>query len=190
MKTKTFGIKRDYTPKRIRNYYCPKCDKCFHKCSLLNDHFKTTHTTMRCKVCKMEFNTPNALTRHSYVHKDCKFECDVCEKRFPFKKDRDSHIISHRKLRTQCCIHPNCGRKFFRKGDLVKHVLTHSKKVWSCELCDYKNSDRRNLKAHMRVHSNLRPYLCSNCAKLFKYHAQLSRHLPCKSCARSSSPEF
>ena len=190
LKTETFGIKRDYTPKRIRNYYCPKCKKCFHSCSALNDHFRTTHTSMRCKVCKMEFNTPNALTRHSYVHKVCKFECDVCEKRFPFEKDRDSHMISHRKLRTQCCNHPNCGRKFFRKGDLVKHVLTHSKKVWSCELCDYKNNDRRNLKAHMRVHSNLRPYICSNCAKLFKYHAQLSRHLPCKSGARSSSPEF
>ena len=86
LKTQTFGIKRDYTPKRIQNYYCPKCKNCFQSCSALNDHFRTTHTSMRCKVCKKEFNTPNALTRHSYVHKDCKFECDVCERGSPSRK--------------------------------------------------------------------------------------------------------
>ena len=100
---------------RIRNYYCPKCKKCFHRCSALNDHFRTTHTSMRCKVCKMEFNTPNALTRHSYVHKVCKFECDVCEKRFPFEKDRDSHMISHRNFAPNVVITRTVDANFFVK---------------------------------------------------------------------------
>ena len=59
---------------------------------------------------------------------------------------------------------------------------------------DYSTIDERNLKAHRRVHSNLKPYMCPLCLKLFKYHMQYKWHTekPCKDALilQSKSPEY
>ena len=121
-------------------------------------------------------NTPSTLTRHMYSHKELKYLCDFCPKRFAFESDRDTHHISHRTIKMFFCSKPKCGKSFFFEGDLTKHVKTHRKKVWRCQLCDYTTKDERNLKAHQRVHSNLLPYICDNCLHLFRYNEQLKCH--------------
>ena len=203
VKTKTYGLpKRKQERKvRIRSYKCQGCDKTFSKVSLLNEHYKDSHPPVQCKTCGKDFCTPSTLERHTYIHGDLKFKCGICGIKFPFKSMRDSHLISHQDDHKHKCKQPKCGKKFFNKGDLVKHEKVHDDKEWKCILCKYTNPDQRNLKAHMRVHSNLKPYICTKCGKLFKYHQQLSRHLPCKDHttdtgkkdfkpARSHSPEF
>ena len=178
IKTKTFGIKKPVKKKRVRFYRCPTCKKKFDKLALLNRHYKDTHSPLTCQSCNEQFSTPSTLERHSYKHKSLKYTCKVCGKGFPFVSNRDSHELSHSTDKNFKCA--DCDKAYISKGDLVKHEKTHEKKTWNCRLCEYTSFDERNLKAHMRKHSKLKPYICNICLKLFKYHTQWKRHFPCK----------
>ena len=177
--SKTFGIRQKWCKtKRKRNYQCPKCPQHYPNMVDFNKHFKVSHDPLQCKVCNENFSTPSALHRHRYRHKDLRYACSKCGKLFPFSSDRDNHEISHRKVRMHHCIHPGCNKSYLRKGELTAHTLTHKKgHVCKCRLCNYTSPDQRNLKAHMRVHSKLKRYLCLHCSQLFRYDTQLRRHL-------------
>ena len=198
--TKTYGIKnpaKKLSGKRI--YKCTGCESKWNSVAELNRHYKEVHPPLQCKICKKYLNTPSTLTRHMFSHRELKYPCEYCPKRFPFESDRDTHHIRHRTLKTFACVNPNCGKTFFFKGNLTKHVKTHRKVKWKCQYCSYVSKDERNLKAHQRVHSNLKLYICKNCLQLFKYNEQLKRHRARpKDCEcfktlkslRSASPEY
>ena len=191
VKMKTFGIRKPVEKKRSRYYRCPVCKSKFGKLAELNRHYKDSHPPLTCSSCDCAFSTPSTLEQHSYKHKDLKFKCSVCGKGFPFASNHDSHELSHTTEKKFKC--KDCDKAYINKGDLVKHEKTHTKKMWQCRICDYSNCDERNLKLHMRKHSNLMPYLCEKCLKLFKYHMQLKRHLPYTGTPpikRSSNPDY
>ena len=199
--TKTFGVRRPNDQdtskqdkkKRQRRYKCSRCDSVHVGMSNLNKHYKNNHPPVSCKICDLEFSTPSTLDRHMYKHKDLKYKCSVCSKGFPFESDRDVHMVKHTTERKYKC--PKCPKSYFMKSDLVKHEQVHDNKKWKCSMCDYVTPDKHNLKAHRHVHSELKPYMCTKCLELFRYHMQLKRHneKPCKikdTTERSSSPEF
>ena len=197
--TKTYGIKNPTKNKSGRKYKCTDCVSTWNSVAELNWHFKDVHPPIQCKICKNFLNTPNTLARHMFSHRELKYPCDHCSKRFAFESDRNTHHISHRKIKTFVCNSPNCGKTFFFKGHLTKHVKTHQKIKWKCQHCKYVSKDERNLKAHQRLHSNLKSYICKNCLQLFKYNEQLKRHQARpKDCERykelksqwSESPEY
>ena len=129
-------------------------------------------------MCNETFSTPSALHRHHYKHKDLRYACSKCGKSFPFSSDHNNHEISHHKVKMHHCIHPGCDKSYLCKGELMAHALTHKKgRLYRCHLCKYTSPDQRNLKAHMRVHSNLKRYLCTHCSKLFRCDTQLRRHI-------------
>ena len=189
VKTQTFGIRRSVPKKKIQYYRCHECKDKFDRLALLNYHYKEMHEPVHCPSCDKVFSTPSTLERHGYTHKELKYKCDVCEEKFAFASDRDHHMVKHSTEKKFTC---KCGRQFFNKGDLKKHEEVHKNVVHKCKICEYSAVDPRNLKAHMRLHSNLKPYMCQSCLKLFKYHTQLKRHLPCKEkkTERSESPEY
>ena len=195
IKTHFVGIRRKNEGKKIRKYKCPNkdCTLTFESVAVLNDHFRKNHPPTVCPTCHLCFNTPSALSRHIYKHKKLEYVCKHCGKEFPFASDLNTHMNSHRTVKSFVCVKPKCGKSYFSKGELDKHVKTHSKKLWKCTFCTYTNRDQRNLKSHMRVHSGLKKYLCNNCRKLFKHDTQLRRHLPCTSEMRKKrerSPEY
>ena len=145
----------------------------------LNHHYIGSHPPVICKICNERFNTPNTLARHKYKHKTLDFKCKQCGKEFPFKSDCDLHMNTHRTIKSYKCAKPGCDKSYYSQGELDKHAKTHGKKVWKCSLCKYQNKDGCNLKAHIRVHSGFKRYICHNCLKLFRYDTQLCRHLPC-----------
>ena len=187
VKTHTVGIKKHHKMTVPRKHKCKEHDCGFiTDCAAkLNNRHKEQHQLVICDVCKEYFNTPSTLARHVYKHRDLKFKCDQCGKRFPFEKDRDLHLNTHRTIKSFRCANSNCDRSYFSKGELDKHAKTHDNITWKCKLCIYTNADERNLKAHMRVHSSLKKYLCPTCLRLFKYDTQLRHHLPCKGNASS-----
>ena len=164
LKTTTFRLKKQTPKKRLHSYQCPTCKEQFRRLALLNDHYKNTHSPILCEDCTKEFCTPSVLERHAYLHKLLDYTCTICDKHFPFMSDLEQHKISHAKVKTHHCTQENCDHSFFNKGDLLKHMLTHSGKTWKCQLCDYTSNDQRNLKSHMCVHSNLKRYICATCS--------------------------
>ena len=76
------------------------------------------------------------------------------------------------------CFKANCGQQFKRESELNMHLKAHSSKPIKCEYCDYKNMDKRNVQAHMRVHSDELPFSCILCGKHFRWQEQKKQHLP------------
>ena len=62
------------------------------------------------------------------------------------------------KIQGYVCFKANCGQWFKSESELNAHLKAHTSKPISCEYCDYKNTDKRNVCAHMRVHSDELPF--------------------------------
>ena len=182
IKTHFVGIKCNSKGTKHQKYKCLEedCDGTYDSVAALNNHFRNSHLPSICEICRLRFNTPSALSCHVYKHRKLEHICEHSGKKFPFASDLKTHMNSHWTVKSFVCVKPKCGKSYFSKGELDKHVKTHSKVLWRCRLCTYTNRDERNLKSHMRVHSGLKKYLCDNCLKLFKYDTQFCRHLPCK----------
>ena len=151
-----------------------------------NKHYREQHKPVECEECGLSFNTPSSLKCHAYIHKDLKYVCPHCNKKFPFSSDRDVHAIKHETTKKFIC--ETCKKGFFMKSDLTKQEKIHLKVTWKCSQCDYQTIDERNLKAHRRCHSNLMPYMCMKCLKLFCYHTQWKHHTS-KQCPEDTKNE-
>ena len=170
----------------MRYYRCPTCKSKFEKLAQLNQHYKDLHPPLTCKDCDGQFSTPSTLEQHSYKHKELKFTCKVCGKGFPFVSNRDSHELSHTTDKTFKC--NKCDKAYINKGGLVKHERLIPR--------NFGDAGFVTTPIKMSVTSKLicastamMPYICDKCLKLFKYHTQWKRHLPCDGKVESKTDE-
>ena len=126
-------------------FRCIKCSMLYSTIAKLNDHFISKHRKLTCKVCDKSFNKPRSYQKHLYVHKDSKHKCNTCGKSFAFKSQLDARMPTHSGVRMHLCPEQNCSKNFTHPGDLKKHVKTHSKKWWRCEVagCNYNKEASR-----------------------------------------------
>ena len=182
--TRTIGLKAHkdaammqqtrQTCKRV--FKCYLCDKKFPDTKGLNKHFKQTHYGLDCETCGREFNSPLSLKRHSYVHGNLAYPCGYCNKHFPFKSERDIHENVHTKALRFACKRLGCSSSFSRESNLKLHTDLHDAAPLKCSMCYYSNPDKRNLRQHERIHSDVKPYKCSRCDQHFKFSMQRKRH--------------
>ena len=99
--TTTRGVRRY---KRKRKFKCPSCEQVENSVAKMNTHYRTTHDPMSCQTCQRLFNTPSALRKHSYIHKNNPHRCNKCPKNFAFASQLASHKISHRSVGTYQCM--------------------------------------------------------------------------------------
>ena len=140
-------------------FKCIKCAKLFNTIAELNDYFISKHRKLTCKDCDKTFDKPQSYEKHLYIHKSAKHVCDTCGKGFAFKSQLAAQNPIHSGVCMHHCTEGKCSKSFTHAGDLKKHLKTHSKKWWRCEIagCSYKNRDSRNLKSHMISHSTKKP---------------------------------
>ena len=173
-KTTQHGLKRPR--KRLRNFPCSKCKFTGTSQGELNSHFLDKHGELQCSKCPKKCATISAYRKHQYDHSDLatKYPCADCNKSYAFSSQLKNHRKLHLTALEHGCIH--CPKHFKRKGELVKHLVTHGKKMWCCSKCTYSSKDPRNVKAHMHSHGNKTRYQCVKCKEGFNHYMQWKRH--------------
>ena len=128
--TKTFGVKspaKSVKSSTSHKRKCPKCGYLADSSAQINAHYKNSHEPVDCEHCSLSFSTPSTLQRHLYTHRELKFKCNKCTKKFPFTSDLRVHQVKHETKHSHKCT--KCPKSFFMKGDLLRHTKTHDKKT-------------------------------------------------------------
>ena len=174
--TVTRGIK---ITKRSCMYTCPKCGIKKTSVQSIDEHYKCRHDRVQCKKCDKTFATPNSRDKQMYTHESKKHHvCSQCRKDFPFASMLNDHKGQHTKSKRYPCWWLGCKKGSSYSWDLKRHIRMHrnEKRPSRCTHCDYTNPDPRNLKQHMRTHTDETPHKCKYCGKGFRFWMQKKRH--------------
>ena len=178
----TFGKPKTTKERKMK---CPSCPKMCSSTKERNAHHKKTHGKLSCAVCNEKFDTPSALDKHKYKHIDQKFKCADCGESYPFESQLKDHRMKHRTNKSFQCMSSKCGKWFKIESSLKKHVLIHDGVMHKCKVkkgCDYENTDKRNVRAYEKTHSDDKAYGCNKCGQFFKYWMQMNQHFKDKKC--------
>ena len=145
-KTTKHGIVKH---KNTHYFLCLVCG--IHKMmtSKLNVHYRNRHKPLKYDKCSMVFNTPSALTRHSYTHQKPRHFCTQCRKGYYFLGELSQHSLTHQKIHTHLCNYGSCTKGYLSNTNLLKHVRTHKTKEVKCTKCDYQSKEKKLLQSHM-----------------------------------------
>lgn len=107
--------------------------------------------------------------------------CCLCQKVLVNRASLKNHFEDvHCKANKLSC--DLCPKIFFSKKAIVNHMKVHSKKNFSCNICDYKTANKSRFKMHRLTHGD--KVECPICRKrvslLSRHHSKV--HRPKKSC--------
>ena len=135
-------------------------------------HPEKIHNVLTCTLCEFEAKTTSEIKEHKrQLHKK-NLMCSQCQKPFRFSHNLRKHEQLHLEEKIFSCNQCAETFPFFRK--LRRHLKTH----WSytCEVCK-KSFDRpKKLNRHKTIHSDVKPYQCNQCDKLFREKRSLVSH--------------
>ena len=174
--TRQFGLKRWNRPRR--KFKCEKCAQELETVHDYNQHYLENHPPTPCPYCPQLFTSPRTMAKHRYSHAETMYECETCRQGFTFHSQYLSHRNVHLTIQGFVCFKAKCGQRFKRESELNAHLKAHDSKHIKCEHCDYTNKDQRNVRAHMRIHSEKLPFYCILCGKRFRWQEQKRRHIP------------
>ena len=102
--------------------------------------------------------------------------CNICRKAFAQNSSYKNHIRTHSDDRPYVCGICSIGfkeRYHLKKHELFKHTTTLNE---TCRICGKRFKDSTAVRAHERIHSDVRPYGCTLCGKTFKTSECLWHH--------------
>ncbi|XP_034941985.1 zinc finger protein 83-like [Chelonus insularis] len=94
-----------------------------------------------------------------------------------FKKPGKKLKINHEKSLKYTCM--TCDKKWKTLSDLKAHIKTHSNvRPFMCEKCGQAYKHKHALEIHVGMHNGINPFQCCFCSKSFTQKGALIRHLP------------
>ncbi|EOB07110.1 Zinc finger protein 366, partial [Anas platyrhynchos] len=180
----------------IKPYNCRICGRGFAYPSELKAH-ESKHESGReniCVECGLDFPTLAQLKRHLTTHRGpIQYNCTECDKTFQYPSQLQNHMMKHKDIRPYICT--ECGMEFVQPHHLKQHSLTHKVshhmlsshlvsdkqfiyfEMIQCHLCFKSFVQKQTLKAHMIVHSDVKPFKCKLCGKEFNRMHNLMGHM-------------
>ena len=147
--TRIVGIQRQEDP---RAFKCSCCSKRTMTLCELNAHFISTHRQVKCDMCDQYFNMPYNLKKHNHE--------------FLFETQLHSYCHSHLRGRSYFCVHAGCNKSLNMHA---KHIIP---RYYLVNIVDYNTHDKRNLKSHLRKHTQVQKFKCKRCNQTFTHTMQ------------------
>lgn len=148
------------------------------------------------KICQNE-NEKNKEKGKENSGQNSEWKCTICNLTFYKESLFDLHKIGHNDniLENGCkfIVCPECGVKFEKQNELIKHVSQHGKMpmkkitnttnntsaAYKCSMCYKRFATKVRLQQHCLVHGaeDQKPLPCNICFKRFMNNSALSCHL-------------
>lgn len=134
----------------------------------------------RCSHCDLILYSRYHLKLHEKKHApkpptEYPFICDHCGKKYKHSSHLKAHSTVHTDEKPFAC--EKCPMAFKNIWGLKVHMETHTDTKYICPTCGLQLGSNHTYHAHMKVHSDHRPYKCNVCPKTFKRHTPLKEHL-------------
>lgn len=128
-----------------------------------------------CCICMKEFVDKIELDRHANVHVERPYFCEICTKSFKLTQNFLAHMGTHEESKElhKC---DNCDFESSFKLAYDKHIRSHSREEYRCELCNKTFPARTWFVEHKNFHTGERPFSCEECGKCFPYSRYLTAH--------------
>lgn len=170
------------------SFVCMTCKINVHTFEELRIHMKTNvackQINLTCEVCGKICDSKKSLYQHTLTHKEkSAFVCDACGKIYSNRFNLENHKSSFHGEQVEeygsiykCKI---CDDQFTNRKDLYDHLSNHRKmpSVNLCDTCGKCFNSPEQLRSHVRVHSDHRPFPCTYCEKRFRSRLQQLQHL-------------
>jgi len=142
---------------------------------------KRRQQTTRCHICRTKFPKVSEMLQHMRrVHKDAApLKCDLCQVERVSRAQMRSHLGVHMQVERMKGVRTCklCGLRFRTLAILRKHFEEKHGPRNKCDICGRAYKFHCQLKEHMRVHSDERPFTCDNCGHRFKARATVKAHM-------------
>ncbi|XP_026283072.1 PR domain zinc finger protein 15 [Frankliniella occidentalis] len=138
-------------------FNCDICEKSFSKGAYLYRHLRKHTGEFTCVTCLAVFARKENLKTHSCTQPREWFPCPTCGRKFSAKKYLQRHVPIHTGEFT-CS---ECNRHFVSRLSLKYHRCNVSRNksgnvTINCIMCDRIFSTESKLRAHLKVHSDLK----------------------------------
>lgn len=170
-------------------FLCMKCKNKFQTLADLKQHvFQTNSCSIEaliCKKCDKKFDTRKRLSQHMKTHEEkAKFICDKCGKIYQNQYNLENHkssqhgeYLEENQSVYKCRL---CSEKFTNRTDLFTHMKNHpamEPQQLLCDTCGKCFKSSHNLKSHIKIHLDIRPFGCTLCPKRFRTRLVLKQHM-------------
>ena len=181
------------------NLNCGTCKFQAKTASSLNTHMKThdsSKTVFSCEECTYADQLEENLLNHK-IAKHVVFSCNKCDQVFSQENEHKEHELlaytEQQNRNTFSCDECNFNDK------IEENVLNHKIRkhtTHTCDLCDYKCTDEKDLEHHIQAIHKVTKLACNICQQVFSSLTNLNDHkkkkheaktYPCDHCGHKAN---